>query len=743
MSDRSWKADTAALTRLTSLAGTELVRLVQDPDGTPTSRATTINTLFGAGNYYVDKRGAAGDGVYRTNGVATSGDATFTCATASWSSADIGKPIVIAGAAAASATLSTTIASINSATSVELTVAPSTSVGAAEFYYGTDDTSVIQAALTACGKGESVVLGPGKIYMVSGLYLDGGSSPVQAWQRKGLCCADGGMATLVGTTSGDYLVASKRWLTGDANGTFADNPWHLNGIIFEAFGVKNLACVLKMYGFYVTCCLFKNAKIANFRFTRQNQDASTGTTNYLSNSRLLLCDFVTTLPGIVTTYGFHSQGEAASPHLAPTDCTMTSCHAFGNIAGASPNMGTGIYLENNAGWTLSSCRTYFCGEGYSVYRYGKNHAGKANNWDCNSGVAVRVGQIASTSGFASLAGDNLYADVVVDFTADASTEAFVISDCDFHFDPDETTTGIGGDGKARIVHNNNRATKTIISINNRFKGSTPHRRAAGNTLGVIEVYGCKSVDDTTNYQRQFFDSGATGVVDRDFHDSASPAASDVIKRHEFFGRDSGGNATQYVDVEQYIVDPTNGSEDGGWRVNGMVAGTRTELLAADGLKPSFRTGSVPYIISQGGSTRTTPANTSENILQTVTIPAGAIGPNGRVIVETHWVVNNDASVKTGRVRFGGIGGTAFADVALTSTLNGHLLTNIWNQNSASSQRGGVPATNSAPFGVYGSGSATAAVDTTAAVDIVITGQMADSTDTLQLVFHSITVIYGA
>lgn len=603
------------------------------------------------GDIRVEDYLAVGDGVYKTNGVATSGDATFTCASVTWTAADIGKPIVIAGAGAAGATLATTIASVNSGTSIELTNAPSTSVGAAQFFYGTDDTTYIQNALDACTNGQSVLLAPGKTYMVSSLYIDGGNNPMQAWQKKGLKCI-GGTATLCATTTGDFLVASKRWRTVDANNAFADNPWHLDGILFEAFGLKDIACVLKMYGFITTYCVFKNGRVANFRFTRQNQDGSTGTTAYLSGSHMVHCYYVTTLPSIVTTYGFHSQGEAANPHLAPTDATMIGCEAFGNIAGASPNMTNGIYLDNNAGWTIKANRTYSCGEGYVAYRYGKNHAHGGNNWDCNSGVAVRVGQIASTSGFASLSGDNLYADVVVDFTDNTSVETFVIDGCDFHFDPDETTTGIGADGKARIVHNNNRAVKTIVSTNNRFKGDNPHRRASGKPLGTYDVRGFVSVDDTN---------------------------------------------------KSYV----------------------------------------PIVISQSGATRTNPANTSENILQTVTIPAGMLGPNGSVVVETHWVTNNDASVKTAKVRFNGIAGTAFTDVALTSTTNGHLLTNIWNQNATNSQRGGTPAANSAPFGVYGSGSATASVDTTAAVDIVITGQLADSTDTLQLVFHRVTVVNAA
>lgn len=151
----------------------------------------------------------------------------------------------------------------------------------------------------------------------------------------------------------------------------------------------------------------------------------------------------------------------------------------------------------------------------------------------------------------------------------------------------------------------------------------------------------------------------------------------------------------------------------------------------------------PFDFSHGGSTRAAPANTSENILQTVTLPGGTMGANGRLFIVTHWNQTNNANVKTARVRLGGIGGTAFADVPITSSTNSHLLTEIWNQNSASSQRGGVPAANSAPFGTYGSASVTAAVNTASSVDLVITGQKATAGDTLELLFHSVLLFYGA
>jgi len=81
------------------------------------------------------------------DGVAVSGDPTFTSATTVWATADVGKTILIIGAGVASATLYATVASVNSDHSIELSVAPSTNVPTATFYYGTNDGVTILGGL--------------------------------------------------------------------------------------------------------------------------------------------------------------------------------------------------------------------------------------------------------------------------------------------------------------------------------------------------------------------------------------------------------------------------------------------------------------------------------------------------------------------------------------------------------------------------------------------------------------------
>jgi len=535
--------------------------------------------VLSVGMRFVEDHGAVGDGVYKTNGASTATSTTFTCASAAWTDADIGKPIVIAGAGAAGATLATTIASRNSATSIVLGAAASTTVsGTAKFYYGTDDTAQIQAALDATTDGQGVLFSPGKIYMVSSLKLPGGTGSF-GFKRKFFGCK-GGMAELVATSSGDYLVAAKRWVTGDANGSFAEAPFHVAGLVFEAFGLKALGCVTKCYTPVFEFCEFRNATSANWRLTRQNQDGSLGATSYLSGCHVSHCFSISTLAGITVAKGFHVQGTASDEGDAPTDGTFFACEAFGSTGA----MTTAFSAGGTGGWTFQANRTFACATGIDIFSCGKNCAWGGNNWDSNAGVAARVGKVGTYIDFAALFnGDNFYTDVWCDFTDDATTEVMAIYGAFFWFDPNETTSGILSDGQARIVHNNNRASKTVIVKNCVFQAENPFQRNTGTTLGVFDVSGNYSVEDATNYHEQYIDSGATGVVRRHFHDSASPAASDVLRRDEFYGRDSAGNATQYAVAEAIIKDTTDGSEDGGWQVRALVAGTLTSRLRLDEL----------------------------------------------------------------------------------------------------------------------------------------------------------------
>lgn len=109
---------------------------------------------------------AKGDGVRVTDANITNGDATLTSASSSFTSANIGQSIVVYGGAAAGGELRTTIASINSATSVELAANAGATVSGGVAKYGTNNTVPFQTALNlADAEGKKVFVPIGRYFI--------------------------------------------------------------------------------------------------------------------------------------------------------------------------------------------------------------------------------------------------------------------------------------------------------------------------------------------------------------------------------------------------------------------------------------------------------------------------------------------------------------------------------------------------------------------------------------------------
>lgn len=116
-------------------------------------------------NFNIDNYGAVADGVALDDVAIDIGTSstTLTSASANFTSDDIGKAILVWRAGTSGQPHFTTIASINSSTSIELTDAASTSVTDKRAIYGTDNVSAFEAAETA---GIPYILNDG-IYMSS------------------------------------------------------------------------------------------------------------------------------------------------------------------------------------------------------------------------------------------------------------------------------------------------------------------------------------------------------------------------------------------------------------------------------------------------------------------------------------------------------------------------------------------------------------------------------------------------
>jgi hypothetical protein len=147
------------------LAGTETITGVKTFNaGTLLDKGTQI--------FNVLAYGAKGDTKVVSDGAITSGTASLTSSTANFTSADVGKNIMVMGAVTSGANLNTTISAYVSSTQVTLSANASTTVTGASVTYGTDDTTDVNNALTDLNAANSnsvcTLLFPhGRNYMLS------------------------------------------------------------------------------------------------------------------------------------------------------------------------------------------------------------------------------------------------------------------------------------------------------------------------------------------------------------------------------------------------------------------------------------------------------------------------------------------------------------------------------------------------------------------------------------------------
>ncbi len=120
------------------------------------------------------------------------------------------------------------------------------------------------------------------------------------------------------------------------------------------------------------------------------------------------------------------------------------------------------------------------------------------------------------------------------------------------------------------------------------------------------------------------------------------------------------------------------------------------------------------------------ADTNENTLATITVPAGVMGLNGIIRLQATITCTNSGNNKTHRVKFGG---TQLTSSSVTTTTYYMIDLTIQNRNSASSQ---FARFNRFDGGSQSQGQPTATIDTSAATTLIITGQKASAGETITL-----------
>lgn len=149
-----------------------------------------------------------------------------------------------------------------------------------------------------------------------------------------------------------------------------------------------------------------------------------------------------------------------------------------------------------------------------------------------------------------------------------------------------------------------------------------------------------------------------------------------------------------------------------------------------------------YILASSGAAVSVGATTSETVLATIAVPANAMGANGYLRITTQWTTTNSANNKTVKVRFGasgaGTGGTALGDRTWTTFATYTHTQVIRNRNATNSQLGQDPSLSG--VGLTATAHSTAAIDTTAATEIAITGTKANSGETLTLEAYTVELL---
>lgn len=223
----------------------------------------------------------------------------------------------------------------------------------------------------------------------------------------------------------------------------------------------------------------------------------------------------------------------------------------------------------------------------------------------------------------------------------------------------------------------------------------------------------------------------------------------TVNANRFYGitlEGVGENAVLLGGNENTIVDPR---VEGTWSdISIRITGNRNfvRMMRADQSIADDGVGNVTQSRLQKtlifGSAVAVPhtGTVDETILATVTIPAGAMGANGWVEVRSLFQYDNNSNNKIMRNRFGGIGGPAFHGITRTTSVSSAFIHTIYNRNSESSQVGGPNTLGDGP-GSSSGGAATSAVDTSAAVDLVFTGELGDIGDTITLQAYRVEVHY--
>jgi len=146
------------------------------------------------------------------------------------------------------------------------------------------------------------------------------------------------------------------------------------------------------------------------------------------------------------------------------------------------------------------------------------------------------------------------------------------------------------------------------------------------------------------------------------------------------------------------------------------------------LQSATTTIDVPNLLNSDFTDNSHTGDTNQTTLVTYTMPASTMGISDVLEIRAWGTMSTNANSKTIRVKFGG---TQISGLASTSKSNWHVVSYVANRDSASSQTSTSEMTqNFTTTNATVIDNATPSINTASSVDIIITGQLANGSDTV-------------
>jgi hypothetical protein len=286
--------------------------------------------------------GAKGDAAFCGNGgdaAITNGTGALSANCITFTTADVGKTVNVAGAGAAGAAYSGTITAFVSAHAVTVSPNASTTVTGAAIEYGTDDTVAIQAAITAVTASGGCVYLPSSKYFVKRLNatglgrfcMVGDTAPSSYLIANAAQDYSGSAGHVLDLTGSGYVYLSGFSIGWQINGQYAVAQPQ-SGIFMSqiAGNPSNLINIneVRVTGKYTAAAVYNNA-------VASSQIKDSQFFNFVSGAGLNRAAVIMTASNVLSLTSAFQTVTAPGTDCSDWTITGTEVHSFNNTTGSA------------------------------------------------------------------------------------------------------------------------------------------------------------------------------------------------------------------------------------------------------------------------------------------------------------------------------------------------------------------------------------------------------------------------